>query len=528
MDTRTAPETRYRGASEGGERERLIFVGGVIVLALIGLASILLVNGGVFTFTLDDAYIHLRLAREISHGHYGYNPGEPASPASSIGYPFLLAPFVAFGAGPAAALLFNLIPLVFFTIQAHRWLSEELRTGLRGAAILTSFMLCGFNLIGLVFAGMETVLQVWLCLLVCRGLWRIVSGDGSEPGTAFWVAVVVGPLVRYEMLALTLAALATHALQRKEFKPAAAALALAILPLVIFSLFLIRHGMGPLPDSVVVKASYLDPARAALPWRWFLQNLVGNAATAPGVLLSALALATVAGPSRRPDVNAYGLIAAFLLVAQLAFGEVGWWGRYEAWALVTLTCLALSAWAPAAKWPEAVPRSTALAFAACAALMTAPYLKALIQTPIGAGNIYAQHVQMARIVADSGATAVAVNDIGAVGWLNPNVYVMDLVGLASHEVVTELQSGTMSPASFERIAAKHRVGLVLAYEEGLGGAPPSSWTKLAQLELTGKALRVGGRVVAIYATDGFDSAMLRERLAGIARTLPDTARLVIH
>jgi len=160
--------------------------------------------------------------------------------------------------------------------------------------------------------------------------------------------------------------------------------------------------------------------------------------------------------------------------------------------------------------------------------MTAPYLKALIQTPIGAGNIYAQHVQMARIVADSGATAVAVNDIGAVGWLNPNVYVMDLVGLASHEVVTELQSGTMSPASFERIAAKHRVGLVLAYEEGLGGAPPSSWTKVAQLELTGKALRVGGRVVAIYATDGFDSAMLRERLAGIARTLPDTAGLVIH
>ena len=63
MDTLTAPETRYPCASEGGERERLIVVAAVIVLVLIGLASILLVNGGVFTFTLDDAYIHLRLAR---------------------------------------------------------------------------------------------------------------------------------------------------------------------------------------------------------------------------------------------------------------------------------------------------------------------------------------------------------------------------------------------------------------------------------------------------------------------------------
>ena len=527
MDSLPASERGLLPETDASAREQRILVAAVILLASIGIASILLVNGGTFTFTLDDAYIHLRLAREIGHGHYGYNTGEAASPASSIAYPFLLAPFVALGAGPAAALLFNLVPLVLFTAQAHHWLDQELRLGARRATILTAFMLCGFNLPGLAFAGMETLLQVWLCLLVCRGISRTVSGTG-EPGTPFWAAVVIGPLVRYEMLALTVAAAATYAVRRQKYGLPVAALALAVLPVALFSVFLVSQGLGPLPDSVVVKAAYLDPGRSALPWRWFLQNLVGNAVTAPGVLLSALAFVTVAGASRRPGLQPYALIAAFLLVAQLAVGEVGWWGRYEAWALVTLTCLGLSAWVPATEWRSNVPTGTALAFASCAALMTAPYLKALVQTPLGAGNIYAQHVQMARIVADSGSSAVAVSDIGAVGWLNPNVYVLDLVGLASHDVVTHLRCCTMSADFFEGIAAKHRVGLVLTYEEGIGRALPSSWTKVAELELAGKALRVGGRVVAVYATAGFDSAALRERLVGISRDLPDAARLVMY
>ncbi|HKL20996.1 MAG TPA: hypothetical protein VJ904_04275 [Tichowtungia sp.] len=55
--------------------------------------SILYLNGGVFTYSLDDAYIHLSLAEQIHHGHYGINAGEYSSPSSSVLCPFLLAPF---------------------------------------------------------------------------------------------------------------------------------------------------------------------------------------------------------------------------------------------------------------------------------------------------------------------------------------------------------------------------------------------------------------------------------------------------
>ena len=72
------------------------------------LASVLVLTGGVFSFTLDDPYIHLAMAEEIGRGGYGVNPGEPASASSSILYPFLLAGLLKLGLGQWSALVVNL------------------------------------------------------------------------------------------------------------------------------------------------------------------------------------------------------------------------------------------------------------------------------------------------------------------------------------------------------------------------------------------------------------------------------------
>ena len=39
-------------------------------------ASIALLTGGSVVYMLDDAYIHLALARNLASGTYGINPGE--------------------------------------------------------------------------------------------------------------------------------------------------------------------------------------------------------------------------------------------------------------------------------------------------------------------------------------------------------------------------------------------------------------------------------------------------------------------
>ena len=64
----------------------LWFAGAIVLI----LRSILLCDGHLI-YTLDDPYIHLRLAQIILRGGYGINIGEYSSPCSSIIYPYLLA-----------------------------------------------------------------------------------------------------------------------------------------------------------------------------------------------------------------------------------------------------------------------------------------------------------------------------------------------------------------------------------------------------------------------------------------------------
>lgn len=67
-----------------------------LALPLIAIFAFILVETkGHFTYTLDDPYIHLALAKNIWLGHYGINPGEMSSPSSSLLWPFVLAPFAA-------------------------------------------------------------------------------------------------------------------------------------------------------------------------------------------------------------------------------------------------------------------------------------------------------------------------------------------------------------------------------------------------------------------------------------------------
>src|SRR3989442_3378698 len=86
----------------------LVVFGALAACFLVELASILRLNEGRFTYTLDDPYIHLALAERIREGHYGINPGEPSAPSSSILWPFLLAPVAGSGLAEYLPLLIGI------------------------------------------------------------------------------------------------------------------------------------------------------------------------------------------------------------------------------------------------------------------------------------------------------------------------------------------------------------------------------------------------------------------------------------
>jgi hypothetical protein len=132
------------------------------------------------------------LARSLTSGHYGFNLSEFSSPASSILFPVLLVPFVWAGVGSIAALLINTTALVATTYRLHRWMIEDLHAAPRLATAATLAMVLGFNLLTLVFTGMEHSLQILLGVVIGEG--RRIAEGGAPAG--FLGAVATAPLVR--------------------------------------------------------------------------------------------------------------------------------------------------------------------------------------------------------------------------------------------------------------------------------------------------------------------------------------------
>ena len=86
--------------------------------------------GFAFEYPLDDPYIHLAMASEISKGGYGVNSGEIASAASSALFPLLLTPFADTDFQRFLPLIWNVIGLVLTA-----WIVGKtiIWSGLRGA-----------------------------------------------------------------------------------------------------------------------------------------------------------------------------------------------------------------------------------------------------------------------------------------------------------------------------------------------------------------------------------------------------------
>lgn len=103
-----------------------------LVLCLALLAAILWLNGGELVYSLDDPYIHLTLARNLLQGHYGLNPGECASPSSSLLFPFLLTIPLALGAGTWSPLLLNIPCLLLTALLLQRLFLRHVFDGVGG------------------------------------------------------------------------------------------------------------------------------------------------------------------------------------------------------------------------------------------------------------------------------------------------------------------------------------------------------------------------------------------------------------
>lgn len=500
----------------------------VTALLLVQLATILVLNDGHFIFSLDDPYIHLALAENLAHGHYGINLSEPSAPSSSVLWPFLLIPFAGTAFHDEWPLLINvacaLASVVMLQAIVRRTLAARAAVPAYLAPTIVVAAALGLNLVGLVFTGMEHSLHVLLALAVALGL--IIEAEERRVPWFLVAAIILGPLVRYEGLAPSLAAILFLGL-RGRAGLAVLLFASCVAPLIGFSWFLHSMGLGWLPSSVLLKSQISPDTTGAVDMIWAgVTGFVRNLPLHPSlfVLVAFLLLLIRAGfRAARSAERHLALAASVAIVLHVMAGRYGWFGRYEIYILAFSATILVHVWRGEllARLGAVAPHRGVIWIAAGTAALFGPSLGTLLLTPLATRNIYEQQYQMHRLVTEFHNGPVAVNDLGWVSYRNDG-YVLDLWGLGSIEA--GIQRLRQTPGWMATLAAEKGIDLALIYEDWYAGQIPDSWQLLGRLHLGSLQVTAARDVVAFFAVNPAASRRLSGELARFAASLPAGVR----
>lgn len=555
-----------------------LFWGVVGVMVAINIA-----RSGAFAYTLDDAYIHLAIARNwADYGVWGVTRYEWGSTTSSLLWTGLLGVLMKIGIPARDWFPFGLNLLLGsgIIVVLYRWWQEifpaatgaltikwgrkawrvsqgTLARWVQWGALL--FFLFAVPIPGQVQNGMEHLLQILLTLLVMLQTARIVANPPAQWGKGEGWLLLLVPLMtmaRYENLFMV-AAMVLVLGWRRRWGLAAAVVGVALLPLVIYGWISVQQGWYPLPNSLVMKSGFSIDS-----WRNVLLLLVGrNAierllfaeghAIVPIVILSVSALLLKFRLGSRPPEAAAShhqrdipllqtALTLFLWTLLLhtmfnssaaGLSSTRYTGYLYAMALSILGYIALRwvavEWQPQAiglSWQQVPLGVTTLALIV---LVAFPFVvrggRELYYQWFGSSNIYEQQVQMGRFLNRYyGGASVAANDIGAINYF-ADIRCLDLIGLGSLDVAQQSRDGSFVTADIDRVAQQHGVTIAILYDKwfppGSHVAPPDHWITVAHWTISDNAVAASD-TVTFYATSPAEAERMRANLDDFATQLP--------
>ena len=503
----------------------LVIVAAVVLLIIaVQLALSLKRNQGHFVYALDDAYIHMAIARNLArYGVWGVTRYEFSSSTSSLLWTLILAAIYLFTSSPYVPLILNIICAIVAVVLADYVLRQSAMGTLRRLMLLLAFALLT-PVVPLVFSGMEHTAHVISALGLAYFSAAFIAGDRPKKnyaGIVIFLAALT-PLIRYEGLFLVAVVAALLAWKRR-YATASLVVIVAVVPLALYGLFSWKHGSFLLPNPVLLKGSI--PRSGVFP---FLENAARVVLAAPH-LLSLWLLAVFLLIAGRVDQRSRILLVIFALTAaiHILFARVGWFFRYEAY-LIALGILVDGA--ALLEWIERRKRETVLpiVLVVLLAFVSAVFLlfranKAITETVPAMQNIYEQHYQMATFLREhyQGAS-VAANDIGAINYF-ADIRCLDLLGLGSDEVTKAKLMGQYDSSRIDQLAQSHQVKIAMIYSgwyEKEGGVPPR-WIKVGEWNIH-DCVVCGAPVVSFFAVEPAEAEKLKRNLREFSGRLPST------
>jgi hypothetical protein len=509
----------------------------VAVIAVVIVAAISQ-TGGMLVYGLDDAYIHLSMAKHfLAAGVWGVTPYEFSSSSSSPIWPLVLALGAkVFGALGLLPLLLNVAASIFLITKSYAIARRYYGNGWQTAAFPLGMALL-LPAAPLVMIGMESLWFAAIALAFADSAVEFLVAPTAACGwkLMFWSLALTS--LRYEGLFLVAAACLLF-LARRRWRIALGVGAVALIPAVAYGSVSLSLGWYALPNSLMIKHSPLDWTDPVSFWNMAARIFLPIADTLTisiprwnSFLYAAGALwaIRVANGERwefwtRPVLATSLFTGTALLHGMLV--AVEWQFRYEAY-LIALGLWAIGSLLAGSRRTIQPKWGVAAAWGLCLLLAYAPVKGAIEGTlgaPTASRNIYEQQVQMGRFLNRYyNGQAVVANDIGAVDFF-ADIHLVDAYGLASLPVAQTKQAGAWESRRSgilrtQALSAGADVAVLYDTWFANGADIPSEWVRVERWTIRDNIV-CGSDTVSWYATGAAAVLRLREQLRAFRLELP--------
>lgn len=496
-------------------------LGALLVTAALFLLSMR--GGGVFSYPLDDTYIHMALAKTLATtGVWGVSPQAPAAASSSPLWTVLLATSypVAARLGHGADLFVPLFWNLIFGI-ALIGLNARILKDLPNASwlLLATWLFTGLP--GVMAVSMEHVAHTFLITgflyvmarkLGQASLWE--PGARELAGLALLTALAA--TARYES-AFVMAPVAWLCLRRRAWRPALVIMAAAAVPLLAVGAIWVHAGGWMLPNSLLLKGAGSNAttdiwARLGSLGSNLITNLAFPLSWVTFLLVIAHLVLHVRVKPANEAVRIFSRVALVSAGAHCLLASFGWLYRYDAW-VVELNLLSIFMQMPARpcmRWGQRTLSWPVF----CVILLQSRFTGAYVQTTMAMDDRRWEHLMPAQFVREHLAhRTILVNDLGAFSYYG-GATIVDLFGLGSNEPIRYRQaaSGYHAPqvkALGDRLHGEAAI-LQLCWEE-VYQRLPQDW-RLIGYWRGPRNVVFGDRVVAVFSVNPGNDVLVREAL----------------
>ena len=537
-----------------GMQKRLTFFNNAYVVIIVSLCalfipiiltehSILNFTKGVFSYPLDDTFIHMSIARNLAeHNTWGINQQQFSAASSSILYTILLAAlFKIFSVSTLMPFIVNLITGVVLIIVIRRKLSKE-NVAYASQLFILLAVIFFTPLPALIISGMEHTLQCLFCFLFIFNFSKwlgdaYINSNKKLPFNIYVTGILVCA-IRFEGL-FVIAIVCCMLLWYKKIASAFLLGIVSVSPIIIFGIYSIAKGSYFLPNSVLLKSTPLEVSSSGI--ISYISNILvdkltlfktGITALATQRLLLILPIIYLAFRNFLADKPAYQFTIFILTVCtllQLSFASTGWFYRYEAYLILCSTIIIglviCKCWQP---FYLSIYKGNLLFIIFIAFILCFPLVlrsaAAFTKAKQACINIYEQQYQMGNFIKQYyNNNTVALNDIGAVSYLKQGG-VVDLWGLADIDVAKSKRNNYSTPEFLFNLANKKNVKVAVVYDSWFNHALLSKWQKVATWQIKNNVI-CGDSIVSFYAVKNNVDTSLKTNLKSYQPSLPADVRV---